>query len=81
MCVEVLDVLVQDDVEVTWSGDQEVVEAFPAQRPDEAFRDRVRLRCPDRGADDSDVCASEHVVERGGDLLSRSRIKNRNRSA
>jgi hypothetical protein len=29
--VEVLDILAQDDVEVAWSGDQEVVEAFPAQ--------------------------------------------------
>jgi hypothetical protein len=28
--VEVLDVLTQDDVEVAWSGGQEVVEAFPA---------------------------------------------------
>ena len=28
-------------VEVAWSGDQEVVEAFPAQCPDEAFRDRI----------------------------------------
>jgi hypothetical protein len=27
------------------AGDQEVVEAFPAQCPDEAFRDRV-LICP-----------------------------------
>ena len=29
--VEVLHILAQDDVEVAWSGDQEVVEAFPAQ--------------------------------------------------
>ena len=36
--VVVLDVLAQDDVEVAWSGDQQVVEAFPAQCPDEAFR-------------------------------------------
>jgi hypothetical protein len=39
--VEVLDILAQDDVEVAWSGDQEVVEAFPAQGADEAFGDRV----------------------------------------
>ena len=39
--VEVLDVLAQDDVKVAWSGDQEVVEAFPAQGADEPFRDRV----------------------------------------
>ena len=31
--VEMLDILAQYDVEVAWSGDQEVVEAFPAQAP------------------------------------------------
>jgi hypothetical protein len=45
-----------------------VVEAFPAQCPDEPFRDRVRARCPDRGADDPDVGTGEHGVERGGEL-------------
>jgi hypothetical protein len=40
--VVVLDVLAQDDVEVARPGDQEVVEAFPAERPDEPLRDRVR---------------------------------------
>jgi hypothetical protein len=53
--VVVLDVLVQHRGEVAWSGDQEVVEAFPAQGADEAFRDRVRAGCPDWGADDPDV--------------------------
>jgi len=41
MRVEVLHTLAQHDVEVAWSGDQDVVEAFPAQGADEAFRDRV----------------------------------------
>ena len=45
-----------------------MVEAFPAQCPDEAFRDRVRPWCPDRGADDADVRAGEHGVERGGEF-------------
>jgi hypothetical protein len=40
--VVMLDVLAQYDVQVAWSGDQEVVEAFPAQGADEAFRDGVR---------------------------------------
>ena len=66
--VEVLDVLTQNDVEVAWSGDQQVVETFPAQGADEPFRDRVRSRCPDRGADDPDVGAGEHGVECGGEL-------------
>jgi hypothetical protein len=64
----VLHILAQNDVEVAWSGDQEVVEAFPAQRPDEAFCDRVRPGCSDRGADDSGIGVGEHVAERGGEL-------------
>ena len=36
-----LHILAQHDVEVAGSGDEEVVEAFPAQGADEAFRDRV----------------------------------------
>ena len=53
-----------------WRGprDQHVVEAFPAQGSDEAFCDRVRPGCPDRGADDADVGAYEDGVERGGEL-------------
>ena len=63
-----LHILAQHDVEVAWSGDQEVVEAFPSQCPDEPFRDRVRPRCSYRGADDADIGASEDGVERGGEL-------------
>src|SRR6478735_7998863 len=66
--VVVLDVLAQYDVEVAWSGDQEVVEAFPAQGADEAFRDGVRAGCPDWGADDAEVGAGEDGVEGGGEL-------------
>lgn len=62
------DVFVRHCGEVAWPGDQEVVETFPAQGADEAFRDRVRSGCPDRGADDADVGAGEHGVERGGEL-------------
>jgi hypothetical protein len=66
--VEMLHILAQYAVEMAWSGDQEVVEAFPAQGADEAFRDRVRPRCPDRGADDPHVSTDEDGVERGGEL-------------
>src|SRR4029453_18005266 len=48
--------------------DQELVEAFPSQCPDEAFRDRVRPGCPDRSTDDPDVGTGEDRVERGGEL-------------
>jgi hypothetical protein len=63
-----LHILAQHDVEVAGSGDQDVVEAFPAQCPDEAFRDRVRPRCSYRSADDADVGTGERGVERGGEL-------------
>ena len=66
--VEVLDILAQNDVEVTWSGDQKVVEAFPAQGSDEAFCDRIRPGCPGRRADDANVGTYEDDVERGGEL-------------
>ena len=68
MSVVVLEVLLQYHREVALSGDQELVEAFPAQCPDEAFRDRVRPWCPYRGADDPDVGTGEDRVERGGEL-------------
>jgi hypothetical protein len=45
-----------------------VVEAFAAQRADEAFGDGVRSRCLDWGAEDADVGAGEHRVEGGGEL-------------
>ena len=62
--VEELDVLVQHEVKVAWSGDEEVVEAFPAQGLDEAFCDRVRPRCPDRCADDPEIGAGKHGSKR-----------------
>jgi hypothetical protein len=66
--VVVLEVLLQHYREVAWSGDQEVVEAFAAQRSDEAFGDRVGSRCSYRSGDDADVGAGEHGVEGGGEL-------------
>src|SRR5262245_24042687 len=60
--VEMSHILAQYDVEMAGSGDQEVVEAFSAQGADEAFRDRVRPRCPDRGADDPHVSTDEDCV-------------------
>ena len=63
-----LQVFAQHDVEVAWSGDQEVVEAFPSQSPYEPFCDRVRPGRPHRGADDPHACAGEDGVERSGEL-------------
>ena len=63
-----LHILAQHDVEMAWSDDQEVVEAFPAQSADEAFRDRVRPRCADRRPNDPHVSADEDCVEGRGEL-------------
>jgi len=81
MSVVVLEVLLQYHREVALSGDQELVEAFPAERADEAFRDRVRARRPYRGADDANVGAVKTASKAVVNLLSRSRIRNRSRSA
>ena len=68
MPVVMLEVLPQHCSEVAGSDDQEMIKAFPTQRADETFRDRVRPRCPDGSADDADIGAGEHGVERGGEL-------------
>jgi hypothetical protein len=63
-----LDVLVQHGRKVARSGDQQVVEAFAAQRADPAVRNGVCARCSHRGAEDADVGAGEYSVEGGGVL-------------
>ena len=75
-----LDRLAEHDLEA-WSGDPEVVEAFPAQGADEAVRDRVR---PGRRAGIRMIRMSAPTKTASNaavNLLSRSRIRNRNRSA
>ena len=62
-----LDELLQRYREVARSGDQEVIEAFPAQRPD-PFGDGVRSWRSDQGADAADVGVGEDRVEGGGEL-------------
>ena len=82
MSVVVLDELAQHYREMAGSGDQQVIEALAAQRADPALGDRVGPRRLDWGADDADVGAGEDRVEKAAvNLLSRSRIKNRDRSA
>ena len=49
---------------------------FAAQRAYPAFGDRIRPRCPARGADDGDVDAGEHGSKAAVNSASRSRIKN-----
>jgi hypothetical protein len=63
--VVVLDELLQHQREVARPGDPKVVEAFAAQRSDEALCERVRPRRPHGGAEDADVGAGEHGVDGG----------------
>jgi hypothetical protein len=49
--------------------DQEAVEEFAADGPDEALGDRVRPRCPHRRFDDPDVDGGEDGVKGGGELV------------
>jgi hypothetical protein len=58
----------QDGCGVSLVDDQETVEQFPADRPDEALGDRVRPRCPHRRLDDPDVDGGEYSVEGGSEL-------------
>ena len=63
MGVVVVDVDAEDALELPAAGDQEPVEAVPADRADPAFGERVCLRRPTRRADDLEAFAAEHVVE------------------
>jgi hypothetical protein len=59
--------LVQHGCGVSLVDDQEAVEEFAADRPDEALGDRIRPRCPHRRLDDPDVDGGEDGVEGGGE--------------
>ncbi|HEY6430283.1 MAG TPA: hypothetical protein VIX84_23880 [Acidimicrobiales bacterium] len=63
-----LDVLGQDGLEVATSEDQHPVEAFSADRADEALGNGVGSRCPNRGLDDPDALRNKHNVEGRGEL-------------
>ena len=81
MRVEVLDVLAQ--TMSRWRGPviKEVVEAFPAQGADDPFCNRLARGRPDRGAMIQMSAPVNTASKVAVNLLSRSRIKNRNWSA
>jgi len=68
LLVEMADVHTEDLLELAAAEDQEPVEAFPAHAPDPALRVCVRVRRPDRRADDLDAFASEDRVEGAAEL-------------
>jgi len=75
--VVVVAVDAQDTLKLPAAADQEPVEAVAADGADPAFGERIRLRRPERCADDLDALASEDLAKARLNLLSRSRIRNR----
>ena len=61
--VVVGDELGEDRPEVLLVEDDQVVEALAAERPDHPFRDSIRFRRPNRGADGVDADASGALAE------------------
>jgi hypothetical protein len=59
--------LAQHGSGVSLVDDQEAVEEFAADCPDEALGDRTCPRCPHRRGDDPDVDGGEDGVEGGGE--------------
>jgi hypothetical protein len=59
--------LVQHDSGVSLVDDQEAVEEFVADCPDEALGDRICPRCPHRRPDGADVDGGADGVEGGGE--------------
>ena len=55
VAVVVRDIALEDALEMATAEDEDAIQAHPAQRSHEPFRERVRPRCPDRGADDLDA--------------------------
>jgi len=63
-----VDVDAEDVLELSPADDQDPVEAVAADGSDPTFGERVRLRRPERCADDLDALASEDVVEGAAEL-------------
>lgn len=61
--IEMVDVLVEHSVAVSFVVDQHPVGAFSADAADESFRAAVRPRWPRRSFDDVDTFGGEHGVE------------------
>ena len=68
MPVEVADVDAEDVLELAATEDEQPVEAFPSHASDPPLRVSVRVRRPDRRADDADAFALEEAVEGAGEL-------------
>ena len=68
MAVVMIDVLGEDDFELTPGEGQHSVEALPADRADEALGEGVDPWGSDRRADDPDPLGAKDLVEAGREL-------------
>ncbi len=68
LAVVMVDVDPEHAFEVSAIEDQQPVETLSAHSPDEALRDRVRLRCPHGCLHGPDAFAVEDLVEGGAEL-------------
>jgi hypothetical protein len=66
--VEVGAELVEEQLQVVMTADENVVEAFASNRADEPLDVAVGLGRPDGGADDSDAGAFGYIIEEGAEL-------------
>jgi hypothetical protein len=66
--VVVIDVLIEDQPQMPFAGNQHPVQALAAAAGDPAFGDRVRARRPYGRLDDPDADRGEHRVECRGEL-------------
>jgi len=66
--VVVIEVLAEDDLEVTATEDQHPVEAFTTKGADDPLAGGVGTRSPDRGPHDSDAVGAKDLVEGPGEL-------------
>jgi hypothetical protein len=60
-------VLADHQVQVAFAEDQDPVQQFAAQGPDDALADGVHPRRPRRGGDDPQSLGFEHLAESGGE--------------
>ena len=62
--VVVLGIDAKHQLDVSTPEDEKSIQALAPQRADKAFRDGVRERSPDRGADDLDALGPKDLIER-----------------
>jgi hypothetical protein len=77
LVVVVPHLLVEDPLEVASAPDQQPVQALLPDGQYPALGDRVGVRRLDRGRDDLNAVGGEDVVKGAGNLVSRSRSRNR----